>query len=132
MYDRLFQSDKKVERPDLTTVGVTRDLKIDAREHRVGHLLGLMREEKDRQRGVGSREGGLEIRSMSADTGRLCGGVVHAGHNKPVTAAFDDHVSVVQSRPADALHVVQPTLGLAEVLVIAGDVDARQPGIHRS
>ena len=29
MYDRLFQSDKKVERPDLTTVGVTRDLKID-------------------------------------------------------------------------------------------------------
>jgi len=92
MYDRLFQSDKKVERPDLTTVGVTRDLKIDAREHRVGDLLGLMREEKDRQRGVGPREGGPEIRSVSADTRRLCGGVVHPGHDEAVTAALDDHV----------------------------------------
>ena len=128
----MFQSDKKIERADLTTVGVPRELKIDAREHRLSDLLGLMREEQDGQRRVGPREGCLEIRSVSAHTGRLCGGVVHAGHNEPVTAALDDHVSVVQSHPADALHVVQPTLGLAEVLVIAGDVDARQRGIRRS
>ena len=62
MHDRLVQSDKKVERPDLTTVGVTRELKVDAREHRLCDLFGLMREQQDRQRGISPGEGGLEIR----------------------------------------------------------------------
>ena len=37
---------------------------------------------------------------------------------------------VVQGVPADARHVVQPALRLADVFVVAGDVDAGEPGPH--
>ena len=55
VHDRLLKSDKEVERPDLATVGVTRDLEIDPRVHGVHDLLGLMREEQGGQSAVGSR-----------------------------------------------------------------------------
>ena len=59
MHHWLLQPDKEIERPDLATVSMTRNLKVDARAHRVRNLLGLMCEEKDRQRPVGFCEGGL-------------------------------------------------------------------------
>ena len=58
-YHWLLQPDKEIERPDLAAMSMTRNLKVDARAHRVRNLLGLMCEEKDRQRAVGFCEGGL-------------------------------------------------------------------------
>jgi hypothetical protein len=91
----LIQSDEKIERPDLAAVSVTRDLEIDAGPHCVRDLLGLMREQKDRQCRVGSRECGLEIRAVSADTRRLGSGVIHPRDDEPVTIAFDGDVPIM-------------------------------------
>ena len=110
VHHRLVQSDQEIEGPDLAAVGVARDLKVDVRAHRVCNLLGLMRKEKDRQCAVGSRESGLQVRAVSVHSRRLRGRVVHPGDDQPVTAVLDDEVPVVQGGPADALHVVQPTL----------------------
>ena len=67
--------------------------------------------------------------AVPAETGRLGRGVVHAGDDEPVAAAFDDDVAVVQRSPAELVHVVEPALRLAEVLVVAGDVDTSRGGL---
>ena len=57
LHHRLVKSDKEIERPDLAAVRVPGDLQIHPGAHRLGDLLGLMREKQHRQRrvGVGSR-----------------------------------------------------------------------------
>lgn len=62
----------------------------------------------------------------------MCGGIIHPGDDEPVTTSFDDHVLVMKNGPADVLHVIQPAICLAEVLMVAGDVDAKRRGFYRS
>src|SRR5258705_3004692 len=62
----------------------------------------------------------------------MCGGITHPGDDEPVTPSFDDHVLVMKNGPADAFHVIQPAICLAEVLMVAGDVDAKRCGLYRS
>ena len=50
---------------------------------------------------------------------------------QPGAAALDDDVPVVQHRPAEFGHVLDPLHGAGEVLVVAGDVDPGQPSLRR-
>ena len=102
VHHRLIKSDKEIERPDLAAVGVPGDLQIHPGAHRLRDLLGLMREKQHRQRRVGIGKGGLEIRAVPFDAGRMGGRVVDAGDDQLVTPALDDDVPVVQGIPADS------------------------------
>ena len=85
--DSIAQSFIERMQRDLAAVGVTRDLKVDSRAHRMRNLLGLMRKEEDRQCAVGSRESSLQVRAVSVHSRRLRGGIVHPGDDEPVTSS---------------------------------------------
>src|SRR6476646_11501404 len=62
----------------------------------------------------------------------MCGGIIHPGDDEPVTTSFDNHVLVMKNGPADSLQVSQPAMCLAEVRIVAGDVDAKRRCFYRS
>ncbi|CAG7644126.1 hypothetical protein SBRY_30980 [Actinacidiphila bryophytorum] len=127
VHHRLVDPDQEVERPDLAAVRVPRHLQVDAGRRGLPDELRLVR---DQQHGpvlvrVGQRA--HQVRPVPGKPGGLGGHVVHPGQDEGVPAAFDHHMAVVQRLPAQLRHPVQPALRLAEVLVVAGDVDLRQP-----
>ncbi len=67
---------------------------------------------------------------MACQAGGLGGDVVHAGDHEGVASAFEQQMAVAQRLPAQLVHQVDPALGLAVVLVVAGDVDAGPGGSH--
>ncbi|GAA3135709.1 hypothetical protein GCM10017687_60190 [Streptomyces echinatus] len=67
---------------------------------------------------------------MAGQAGGLGGDVVHAGDDKGVASAFEQQMAVAQRLPAQLVHQVDPALGLAVVLVVAGDVDPGPGGPH--
>lgn len=52
-----------------------------------------------------------------------------ADHER-VASAFQQQMAVAQRLPAQLVHQVDPALGLAVVLVVAGDVDPGLGGLH--
>ncbi len=117
-----------MERPDLPAVGVPGDLQVDAVRDGAGDLLRLVGQQQHRQVRVGAGERGGVVGVVAGHAGAGGGPVVDPGDDQPGAAAVDHQVPVVQRLPAERRHVVDPALGLAEVLVVAGHVHPGQPG----
>jgi hypothetical protein len=127
---RLVQAHQVVERPHLPAVGVPGDLQVDAVRHGPGDLLRLVGQQQHRQVRVGAGQRGRVVGVVARHAGAGRGPVVHPGDDQLGAVAGDDHVPVVQGLPAERGHVVDPALGAAEVLVVAGHVHPGQPGLH--
>jgi hypothetical protein len=119
-----------VERPDLPAVGVPGDLQVDPVCDRAGDLLRLVREQQHRQLRIGAVERRRVVRVMPGDPGAGRGPVVHPGDHQLGPVPGHHQVAVVQGFPAERRHVLDPALGAAEVLMVAGDVHPGQPGPH--
>ena len=111
-------------------MGVAGDLQVHRSRDRRRDLFGLMGQQHHRRRGIGIRQCRIKIRTVPFDARPARRGVVNARDNELVPLAVNDDVPIVQCVPTDTGDVVEPALRLAEVFVVAGDVDAGQLGPH--
>lgn len=126
----LVDADQVVEGPDLAAVGVAGELEVDAGGCCPVDELGLVGQEQHGVVGVGAVQGSGEVGAVAGEAGGLGRDVIHAGDHEGVATAFEQQMAVAQRFPAQLVHQVDPALGLAVVLVVAGDVDPGQGGSH--
>src|SRR5689334_19093139 len=96
MKHRLIRTHQQVERPDLTAVGVPRDLQVNPGPYSLTDLLRLVRQQQYGQGRVGPGERGVHVGAVAGPAGVAGGDVVDPGQDDPVLATADHEVPVVQ------------------------------------
>ena len=112
-----------MKRPDLATVRVAGDLQSHSSGRGHPDLLGLMRQQNNGNIRINTVQCGGQIGPMAVQSGRNTGRIIDTRKDHLIAATLHHPVPIVHGFPAKAGHVIEPTLGLAEILVVPGDVE---------